>query len=195
MQTIRRAADRAAVPLLTLIAFGGASLVPTGVSLGLGIYLPRFFSRHGAMTLAAVGAAFSIVRILDIALDPALGVLMDHTRTRLGRYRPWMLVGAPILMAAIYMLFMAPPGAGQVYLVGWLLVFYAGTSILFLSQSAWGGLLSGNYRERARIFGVIQVLGLVSLASAQPRITASNAVSQHTSNTPRRNSRRNRRGT
>ena len=46
-----------------------------------------------------VGAAFGLVRLIDIPIDAAIGVAMDRTRTGFGRYRIWMLGGAPILMA------------------------------------------------------------------------------------------------
>ncbi len=42
-------------------------------------------------------------------------------------------------MLAAYMLFMAKPGVGPLYLWAWLLVVYAGFSIATLSQLAWGG--------------------------------------------------------
>jgi hypothetical protein len=46
--------------------------------------------------LAAVGWAFGLVRIFDLWFDPLLGLAMDRTRTRLGRFRPWFLAGAPL---------------------------------------------------------------------------------------------------
>ena len=59
---------------------------------------------------AAVGAAFSIVRLIDIVFDPLIGVAINATNTRFGRFRPWMVAGAPLLMLAAYMIFMAEPG-------------------------------------------------------------------------------------
>jgi GPH family glycoside/pentoside/hexuronide:cation symporter len=38
-----------------------------------------------------VGAAFLIVRLIDIMLDPFMGGMMDRTRTRWGRFRPWLV--------------------------------------------------------------------------------------------------------
>src|SRR3546814_20151537 len=77
-----------------------------------------------------------VVRLLDIAFDPLIGGVMDRTRTRIGRYRPWLLAGAPLVMLAMGMLFMASPGVGPWPLAIWLVLSSAGWSILTLSQLA-----------------------------------------------------------
>src|SRR3546814_10328289 len=64
--------------------------------------------------------------LLDIAFDPLIGGVMDRTRTRIGRYRPWLLAGAPMVMLAMGMLFMASPGVGPWHLAIWLVLAYAG---------------------------------------------------------------------
>ena len=90
---------------------------------------PATSPSHLGVQLAVVAAAFTLVRLIDIPVDPILGVFMDRTRTPIGRYRVWLLIGAPILMLAVYQLFMAKAGIGEAYLVAWLLVLYLGTSI------------------------------------------------------------------
>ncbi len=149
------------LPLPIVLAFASTALPIAAIALVMGVYLPRFFAGQIGLSLAAVGGAFTIVRLLDMALDPLLGMAMDRTRSRLGRYRPWLIAGAPIVMAAVYMLFMAKPGITEAYLVGWLLVLYIGISILTLSQAAWGASLATDYDDRSRVYGVIQAVGVV----------------------------------
>jgi Na+/melibiose symporter-like transporter len=128
------------------------------------IYLPRYFAQHVGLGLIAVGAAFTTVRLIDIAIDPVLGVVMDRTRTRIGRYRAWLIAGAPVVMVAIYQLFMAPPGASAFYLIGWLLVLYAGLSAVVLSHTAWASVLAPGYHERSRVFAVLTAAGVIGAA-------------------------------
>lgn len=154
------------MPLLPILAFAGANLAPTGLVLALTIHLPRYFAGHVGIGLAAVGFAFTVVRLLDIALDPLLGAIMDRTRTVLGRYRLWVLLGAPVLMLSAYRLFTAPEGAGQAYLIVWLLVFYGAVSMIHLAHAAWAGALSRDYDERSRIFSWIGAAGLLGSALA-----------------------------
>ena len=167
MQTGSRAAAPAAGRLLSfprLLAFSGAGLPSAALLLVVAVYLPHFFVGHIGLSLAAVGGAFSIVRLFDIALDPIVASVMDRSRTKIGRYRPWFVLSAPAIMAASYMLFMAQPGVGALYLIGWLIVLYAGMSMLILSQAAWGATLATDYNERSRVYGVLQgvsVLGTI----------------------------------
>ncbi|MET3528355.1 MFS transporter [Phenylobacterium koreense] len=149
------------LPLHVVMAFASTALPVAAIGLVMGVYLPRFFASAVGLSLAAVGGAFTIVRLIDMALDPLLGMAMDRTRTRFGRYRVWLSIGAPIVMAAVYMLFMAKPGITEFYLIGWLLVLYLGISIVTLSQAAWGASLATGYHDRSRVYGLIQAVGVV----------------------------------
>ena len=148
----------------TMAAFAAPCLPMAGLGLPLVVYLPEFYSSELGLSLAQVGAAFGAVRLLDMAFDPFIGGVMDGTRTRFGRFRPWFALGAPILMLATYMLFMAHPGVGVGYLWTWLLVLYAGVSIASLSQLAWGAAISPHYDQRSRVYGWWQggnVIGMI----------------------------------
>lgn len=155
------AAGSSRLPLPVVMAFSSTALPIAAIGLVMAVYLPRFFAGQLGLSLAAVGLAFTIVRLIDLAIDPLLGMAMDRTRSRLGRYRPWLLAGGPIVMLAAYMLFMAHPGITEAYLIGWLLVLYLGVSILTLSQAAWGASLATDYHDRSRVYGVIQAVGVV----------------------------------
>ena len=144
----------------TILAFSLANLPLGALAVAVSVYLPPFFASHLGVSLAAVGGAWAVVRLLDIGVDPALGLVMDRTRTRFGRYRPWMAIGAPILMISVWALFEAKGQVSELYLIGWLLIYYLGNSILALGHSAWGATLSTEYHERSRVFGVVAMLGV-----------------------------------
>lgn len=155
------AAGSTRLPLPVVLAFSSTALPIAAIGLVMAVYLPRFFAGQLGLSLAAVGVAFTIVRLIDLAIDPLLGMAMDRTRTRFGRYRPWLLAGGPIVMVAAYMLFMAHPGITEAYLIEWLLVLYLGVSILTLAQAAWGASLATDYHDRSRVYGVIQAVGVI----------------------------------
>jgi Na+/melibiose symporter-like transporter len=144
-----------------LVAFAMPNLCIGGLAVGLGVYLAPYYAGHYGMSLATVGLAFMAVRLIDTFFDPFIGVAMDKTRSRFGRYRPWLAAGAPVLMVAVYMLFNAPSGVSLAYLIGWLFVYYIGTSLITLSHSAWASAIAANYNERSRVFGVIQLIGVI----------------------------------
>jgi glycoside/pentoside/hexuronide:cation symporter, GPH family len=137
--------------------------LPIGaLAVALSVYLPRYYASHIGLSLAAVGAAFGAVRLIDMCFDPVIGVLMDHTKTRLGRYRVWLLVSAPLLAVPVYMLFLAPTGVPLTYLIGWLFVYYLGTSFVALSHASWASVVASAYHDRSRVFGTIQVVSTVA---------------------------------
>ena len=105
-----------------VMAFACTHIPIAALVLAVSVHLPQYFATHLGMSLVLVGGAFALVRAIDIPLDPALGLAMDKTRTRFGRFRLWILIGAPILMLALYVLINAPADAGRVWLIGWLLV-------------------------------------------------------------------------
>jgi len=149
------------LPLLRLIAFSQPGLSIGALAIAITVYLPRYYAGHFGLGLAAVGATVMLVRLLDMTIDPLLGVLMDRTHTAIGRYRPWLLLGAPVLALGIYMLFIPPAGVSLGYMFAWLFVYYIGGSLITLSHASWGSVIASKYHERSRVFGVIQVVSLI----------------------------------
>ena len=147
----------------TLAAWALPCLPMAGLGLPLVVYLPEYYSSELGLSLAAVGGAFALVRLLDMAFDPFIGGVMDATRSPIGRFRLWFLISVPILVVASWMLFMAKPGVTSDYLLLWLLVVYAGTSISTLAQVAWGAVLSTDYDQRSRIYGWWQAGNVVGI--------------------------------
>jgi GPH family glycoside/pentoside/hexuronide:cation symporter len=141
-----------------LMAFAGPAAPMAALGLPLVVFLPEYYSNDLGLPLAAVGAAFALVRLLDLGVDPMLGALMDRTNTRFGRFRPWLAAGAPVLIAAIYQLFMARPGVGVGYLWFWLLVGFLGLSMAQLAHLAWAAKLSESYDGRSRTYAWVQAL-------------------------------------
>jgi GPH family glycoside/pentoside/hexuronide:cation symporter len=144
------------------LTFSVGTLPVSAVTIALFVYLPHYFESHLAVPLVVFGGAWALVRILDLGVDLPLGYVMDHTRTAFGRYRVWLIAGAPVLMLGTYMLFMAPKGIGASYVIAWLLVLYLGISILYLSHSAWAAGLAPEYDQRSRLFGTLAAVGVVA---------------------------------
>jgi Na+/melibiose symporter-like transporter len=162
-----------------MLALAGPSIPLAALSLPLVVYLPAFYTGTLGLDLAAVGSVFMIVRLLDIAFDPFIGGVMDRVKTRFGRYRPWLVVAAPMIMLAIGMLFMAHKGVGTLYLTFWLLFAYAGWSIMSLAQLALAANVSPDYHERSRIYGWWQIAFSIGMIGAMlmPKIVSLFGVS------------------
>jgi GPH family glycoside/pentoside/hexuronide:cation symporter len=149
------------ISLLRALVFASAAVPIGALGVAATVHLPRYFAAELGLSLALVGTVFALVRFIDIPIDTAMGLAMDRTKTRFGRYRVWMALGAPVLMLGFYMLLMTGSGDGPLYLGLWLLVMYLGYSGVLLSHLAWAGRLAPTYTERSRIFGAITGLGVI----------------------------------
>ncbi|MDR3512199.1 MAG: MFS transporter [Caulobacteraceae bacterium] len=153
------ASDRLSFP--GLVAFSMPGLPIGALAIAMAVFLPKYYAGHFGLGLAVVGGAFGAVRLIDMTFDPFIGVMMDHTTTRFGRYRPWLLLGAPVLMLSVYMLFTPPTQPTYAWLIGWLFVYYIGTSLITLAHSSWASVIASHYHERSRVFGMIQVVSVI----------------------------------
>lgn len=61
---------------------------------GISNYLFFFYTDVFGITAGAVGMLMLISRIWDAINDPMMGVIVDRTQSRLGKYRPYILFGA-----------------------------------------------------------------------------------------------------
>lgn len=146
-----------------LAAFSAACLPYAALGLPVYVTLPEFYASHIGVDLALVGLIFLVIRMADLVIDPALGIVIDKTSSRFGRYRLWMGIAAPLLMLAVGMLFMAKPGAGAGYLTFWLVLLSLGFSVSLLSQVSWASALSSDYNQRSRIYGWWQTANIVGV--------------------------------
>ncbi len=146
-----------------LSAFAASCLPYAALGLPVYVTLPEFYASHVGVPLAAVSLIFLIVRLADIVVDPFLGMVIDRTSTKWGRYRVWMAIGAPILMGSVAMLFFVGRGAGAAHLSVWLVIMYLGYSISLLSQMSWASVLSPDYDQRSRIYGFWQVANIIGV--------------------------------
>ncbi|WP_293905822.1 MFS transporter [Phenylobacterium sp.] len=173
------AASARSLSLPAILAFAAAYMPFAALQLSAAVQLPRFFATSLGMG-ATAGAIFGLVRLIDIPVDPALGLTMDRSRSRMGRYRPWLILAAPVLILAIYMTYQAEPGVSRSYLVLWLLVLYLGMSFLLVAGNAWASTLATTYKARSRIFGAQTGMGVLGAAMvlAIPIFTDSRHLSE-----------------
>jgi Na+/melibiose symporter-like transporter len=143
--------------------------IPQATLLGmLGLFLPRYFTHffpNPKLALALIGVTLAGVRTIDtLAVDLPIGWAMDKFHTRFGRYRPWFVGGAPIVMFGTYMLFNPPAHMTTGYLATWYLILYVGVSMMTIASSAWGASLARGYNERSRLFGWAIPVAIVGAA-------------------------------
>lgn len=134
-----------------LILYGLPGLPLAAVTLPVYIQVPTFYAVELGLGLGLVGTLLLATRLWDVVTDPLVGFLSDRYSTRLGRRRPWLLIGMPVTAIASYALFAPPDDAGVYWLLGATLLLYLGWTMAMLPYNAWGAELSGDYHHRTTI--------------------------------------------
>lgn len=146
--------DNPRVSFFRLLAYVLPSLPLAAVGMPLVVHLPQFYaSREVGLSLAITGAIFAFCRIADVFIDPVMGFFSDQWRTRFGRRRPMIAVGAPLLGLGIWMMFVPGGHVSPAHVVFWLMLMYVGWSATVIPHLSWGAELSPDYHERSRIYG------------------------------------------
>jgi len=112
-----------------------------------------------------VGIALLIPRLFDAITDPLMGNISDNTRTRWGRRRPWIFVGA-LLSALLLPLLWMPPFStdiGNILYFGVLSTVYALAYTMFdVPYTALGFELTDDYDDRTRVMSWRMYIGLIA---------------------------------
>lgn len=94
----------------------GRDMFYTLESMFLMTYLTEVRQLSDAM-LAAVGGLLTVLRILDAFNDPITGILIDNTRTRWGKFKPWILSGSLVACVCLLLMFAPLSTTGTAYVI------------------------------------------------------------------------------
>jgi GPH family glycoside/pentoside/hexuronide:cation symporter len=140
---------------LLAAASGGMMIV---LNLGLG------------MNPALVGLLGALPRLTDAFTDPIMGYVSDNTRTRWGRRRPYIFVGAIAAGLAFALLWHLPDGRGESFYFWYFLIgsiiFYLAYTVFATPWVALGYELTPDYHERTRLMGVQNFMGQLAYVVA-----------------------------
>lgn len=140
---------------LLAAAIGGMTIV---LNLGLG------------MNPALIGLLGALPRLTDAITDPLMGFISDRTKSRWGRRRPYIFVGAILAGLVFALLWQLPRDQSETF---YFWFFLGGSVLLYLAYTvfatpwvALGYELTPDYHERTRLMGVQNFVSQLAYAVA-----------------------------
>ena len=126
----------------------------------------------------AAGLVIMIGLVWDGVSDPLMGVLSDRTFTRIGRYGPYLLAGAPFCALAFALVFSPPPAQSAsvfAYVLAVNLVFRSCYTVCDVPHNALLARVTTSSQDRSFLSGVrflFSSLGGLSVAAASAFVLA-----------------------
>lgn len=154
-----------------MVRFSAPAFAIHAFGLPLMVYLPAYLAETTTINIALIGVAFMSVRVIDMALDPLIGAMIDRTRTRWGAFRPWLAASVPMLLLLVQGLFFAGHGLTRTMLWLWLSIGFIGYSVIVLSHLAWASTVGVDAQGRTRVFAWWQIfasLGQLTVLAIPP---------------------------
>lgn len=129
------------------------------------MYMLYFLTAIIGLSAGKAGIIISVSTVVSAIYGLIIGPLSDNTRSRFGRRRPFLLIGAVLLFIGLILLFrpfeLSQSGAFAFYLVV-LLIVWLGYNSFLVPYNALGSELTANYDERTKLrtpAGVFNCIG------------------------------------
>ena len=150
------------VPFGQKVAFGLGMLANQMFPAALGIFMVVLVQDMGFPTWMW-GILFFLPRAYDAIIDPIMGFISDNTRSKWGRRRQYVFIGAIMLGVGFIAMWQLHRADGIpynfAYFLFWSLVFFTGLTVFSIPYVAMGYEMSDDFHERTSIMAVAQWIG------------------------------------
>lgn len=153
------------VPVLQKAAFGSGHLVLNLLPGSLAIFMFFLLTAFG-MDPVLAGLLGGLPRIFDAITDPIMGFISDNTKSRFGRRRPYIFVGAILSGIFFILLWQLDENDTQTYNFWYFLimsmVFLVGNTMFATPLVGLGYEMTPDYNERTRLMAFANIIGQVA---------------------------------
>ncbi|MDX9728305.1 MAG: MFS transporter [Bacteroidales bacterium] len=151
--------------MLQKAAFGAGHLVNNLLPGALGVFMFFLLTAFGMDPFLA-GLLGGLPRFYDAITDPIMGFLSDNTKSRFGRRRPYIFIGAILSGVLFAVLWQLSPDNSTTYNFWYFLIFsliyLTGNTIFATPLIGLGYEMTSDYNERTRLMAFSQTLGQIA---------------------------------
>ncbi|MFO0788493.1 MAG: MFS transporter [Pirellulales bacterium] len=119
------------------------------------LFQANFYTDVMGIAAGTTGIIILVARLWDAFFDPLMGVMADRTRSRWGRFRPWILCTALPWGIVMVLAYTTPAGWSATSLMWYALVTNVMLMTLYsannMPYSALGGVMTGDSQERTKL--------------------------------------------
>ena len=141
--------------VLEKAAYSGGDAAANFVFMTMILFQLNFYTDVFGLTASAAAAILLVPRLWDAFFDPLMGILADRTRTRWGKFRPWVLWTSIPWAVVMVLAYTTPRGWNLGAMIayagitnGLLMTLY---SMNNMPYSALGGVMTGDLNERTEL--------------------------------------------
>lgn len=148
------------------LAFGSGAFGKDFVYLFITLYILYFFTDVLKIPAVTAGTILLVVRLIDAGFDLPFGFVVDKTRSRWGKLRPYLLFGAIPYGIVAAMLFYSPnftEGGKIFYAFSLYLLISILYSIISIPHAALNTVMTDNTKERAQLSTILLIFSGIAI--------------------------------
>lgn len=145
--------------------YGSGNFAANLMNCTVGTYISFYYTEIAGLPIAAVGVILLLCRLLDGVTDLCMGVIVENTKSRAGKARPWILRMAVPYGISVFLMFFSPGWgttgkiiyAAATYMAG-IAIVYTAISVPYNTLSA---LITTNPDDRTSLATMRQFFGFM----------------------------------
>lgn len=148
------------------VAYGSGDLA---CNLGYALvssFIMIYLTNSVGLNSAIIGTLMMVSKLLDGVTDVFFGAIIDRTKTRLGKARPWMLYAQIGVSVCTFLLFSIPAGSAAMQYVYFFIAYTSLNAVFFtangVAYSALSALITRNTNERVQLGSIRFMFALVT---------------------------------
>lgn len=142
------------------ISFGIGAFGKDAVYAIVSTFFMLYLTDYRGVAPAFVGVLFMVARIWDAFNDPFMGMIVDNTRSKWGKFRPWILIGTLLNAVVLVLMYFDNGLTGGSYKV-WCAVFYIlwGMTYTIMDIPYWSMVpaLTDDENERSQVSAIPRI--------------------------------------